>query len=152
MNKKIVVFATGGTIASIQDPETGLLKSGKMEGEELTRGIKLPEGYEVIVESVFQVPSTFMTFAHLIELRSKIKMILKDKSVSGLVITHGTDTLEESAYFLDLTIDTQLPVVLTGSQRGPTLMGTDANVNLRQAILAAGKPEARQLWSSCCFQ
>lgn len=151
MDKKIVVLTTGGTIASVEDTKTGLLKSGQMTGEELTRSIQLPPEYEVVVESVFQVPSTFMTFAHLIQLRDKIKTVLGDSSVTGVVITHGTDTLEESTYFLDLTLDTVSPVVVTGSQRGPSLMGTDAHVNLRQAILAAGEPDLRDCGTVVVF-
>ena len=70
---------------------------------------------------------------------------MKCEDVAGIVISHGTDTLEETSYFLDLVISDDRPVVLTGSQRGPTLDGTDAFVNLRQAFLLAAHPDARGL-------
>ncbi|WP_375379751.1 asparaginase domain-containing protein [Bacillus paralicheniformis] len=71
--------------------------------------------------------------------------------MAGIVISHGTDTLEETSYFLDLVISDERPVVLTGSQRGPTLDGTDAFVNLRQAFLLAAHPDTRGLGVTVLF-
>lgn len=135
--KHIVLLTTGGTIASKRNPETGLLSAGALTGEELAEMCKLPDGMDVTVESVFQVPSNQMNPTRLSQLKEKIETVLSDSKVDGVVVTHGTDTLEESAYYLDLTIANEKPIVITGSQRGPMELGTDAMVNIRQSILAA---------------
>lgn len=150
-NKKVVMVSTGGTIASKVNPETGLLTAGLMTGEELSNMCELPESIEVEVISVFQIPSNRMTFRDLETLKAKIEELFEDDSIDGIVVTHGTDTLEETAYFLDLTISDKRPVVITGSQRGPTVMGTDAFVNLRQAILLAANERARDFGTLVLF-
>lgn len=150
-NKKVVMVSTGGTIASKVNPETGLLTAGLMTGEELSDMCELPESIEVDVISVFQIPSNRMTFKDLETLKAKIEELFEDDSIDGIVVTHGTDTLEETAYFLDLTISDKRPVVITGSQRGPTVLGTDAFVNLRQAILLAAHEKARDFGTLVLF-
>ena len=136
---KVVLLTTGGTIASTEDKKTGLLKAGILTGNELIsiNDLFLDSGVEVIVESIFQIPSNCMTFNHLLILKEKIEQIFKHNSIDGIVITHGTDTLEETAYFLDLTISNERPIIVTGSQRGPTELGTDAFANIRQSVIAA---------------
>src|SRR5699024_10533911 len=149
--KKIMILSTGGTIASKQNPDTGLLTAGIMSGEELSNKCRLPEYLEVKVESVFQFPSNHMTFDHLMVLKSKIEQVFYNENVDGIVVTHGTDTLEETSYFLDLVISDNKPVVVTGSQRGPELDGTDAFVNLRQATLLAASTQSRGLGTTVLF-
>lgn len=141
--KKIILLTTGGTIASKTNPETGLLSAGVLTGEELASMCKLPSEINVTVESVFQIPSNQMDGTRLNELRERIEALLTDHHVDGVVVTHGTDTLEESAYYLDLAIDNDKPIVVTGSQRGPMELGTDAMVNIRQSILAAASDELK---------
>lgn len=135
--KKVVLLTTGGTIASKPRQDTGLLSSGEITGEELASLCHLPTDIEVIVESVFQKPSIHMTFEDWVFLKTKVEQYFKDTSIDGIVITHGTDTLEETAYFLDLTISDERTVVLTGSQRSLTDLGSDAYINLRHAIYTA---------------
>lgn len=149
--KKIVMLSTGGTIASKVNPETGLLTSGLMTGEELSEQCEIPKTIEIDVQSVFQIPSNAMTFGKLQQLKNKIIDTFKNDDVDGVVVTHGTDTLEETAYFLDLTINDTRPVIVTGSQRGPTVMGTDAYVNLRQAIILAANEQARDFGTLVLF-
>ena len=136
---KVVLLTTGGTIASVKDKKTGLLKAGVLTGDEILsmKNLLLDLDVEVEVESIFQIPSNCMTFNHLLILKEKIEKIFKYNSVDGVVITHGTDTLEETAYFLDLTISNERPIIVTGSQRGPTELGTDAFTNIRQSVIAA---------------
>lgn len=140
---RIIMLSTGGTIASKRNPETGLLTAGVMSGEELSEMCNLPEYIDLEVISVFQIPSNHMTFNHLTALKERIEEEFKSDKVDGIVVTHGTDTLEETAYFLDLVISDERPVVITGSQRGPEVNGTDAFVNLRQSILLASNKECR---------
>lgn len=149
--KKIVLLSTGGTIASKRNPKTGLLTAGVMSGEELSEMCDLPTEIEVDVISVFQIPSNHMTFKHLFTLKEKIQEVYEDENVDGIVVTHGTDTLEETTYFLDLTIQDVRPVVVTGSQRGPEIMGTDAFVNLRQSIILAASEKCSNLGTIALF-
>ena len=135
--KKVVLLTTGGTIASKPNKESGKLASGELTGEELAAMCNLLNDIEVIIESVFQKASIHITFDDLIVLKNKIEKYYEDDNVSGVVVTHGTDTLEETAYFLDLTIKDPRPVVITGSQRSPEDLGSDVYINLRHAIYSA---------------
>ncbi|MEH7333816.1 asparaginase [Neobacillus drentensis] len=135
--KKVVLLTTGGTIASKPNKDSGKLASGALTGEELAAMCNLPKDIEVIVESVFQKASIHITFEDLTTLKNKIVDYFKDETVAGVVVTHGTDTMEETAYFLDLTIKDHRPVVVTGSQRSPEDLGSDVYINLRHAIYSA---------------
>ena len=117
--KKVVLLTTGGTIASKPNKDSGKLASGALTGEELAGMCNLPNDIEVVIESVFQKASIHITFDDLILLKNKIEDYFNDNEVSGVVVTHGTDTMEETSYFLDLTIKDERPVVVTGSQRSP---------------------------------
>jgi len=135
--KKVVLITTGGTIASKPNAQSGKLDSGALSGQEIAEMLNLPNDINIIVDSLFQVPSMHISFNHWIQLKEKIEEYFNDETVDGVVVTHGTDTLEETAYFLDLTIDDERPVVITGSQRSPGELGTDAFINLRHAIYTA---------------
>jgi L-asparaginase len=141
--KKVVLLTTGGTIASKPNKESGKLASGAMTGEELAAICNLPADIEVVVESVFQKASIHITFDDLVLLKRKIEDYFKEESVSGIVVTHGTDTMEETAYFLDLTIKDKRTVVVTGSQRSPEDLGSDVYINLRHAIYSACSEDLR---------
>ncbi|AXI08275.1 asparaginase [Oceanobacillus zhaokaii] len=149
--KTVVLLTTGGTIASKRNPKTGLLISGALTGKELSSMCELPNDLTVDVQSLFQISSNQMTFQLLLELKEKIEDVFKDKAVDGIVVTHGTDTLEETAYFLDLTIADERPVVVTGSQRAPTEIGSDAFLNIRQAILAASNDHLKGIGTTVLF-
>lgn len=135
--KKVVLLTTGGTIASKPNKDSGKLVAGELTGEELASMCNLPDDIEVIVESVYQKASIHITFEDLVVLKNKIEKYFEDKDICGVVVTHGTDTLEETAYFLDLAIMDSRPVVITGSQRSPEDIGSDVFINLRHAIYSA---------------
>lgn len=149
--KKVVLLTTGGTIASRPNKESGKLASGAITGEELASMCNLPEQIEVIVESVFQKASIHITFDDLVVLKDKIEMYFNDPDVSGVVVTHGTDTMEETAYFLDLTIKDDRPVIVTGSQRSPEDLGSDVYINLRHAIFSAYSDDLRGVGTVVIF-
>ncbi|MFA9556120.1 asparaginase [Evansella sp. AB-rgal1] len=134
--KRVAVITTGGTIASKQNDE-GRLTSGAMTGEELKDILDLPTDIKVSIYSMVQKPSMHITFEDLDEIREKINELFENDLTDGIVITHGTDSLEESAYYFDLTIDNSRPIVVTGSQRAPEQLGSDAFINLRHAIYSA---------------
>ena len=150
---KVVILTTGGTIASTEDKKTGLLKAGVLTGNELIsiNDLFLDSEIEVIVESVFQIPSSHMTFKHLLILKEKIEQVFKDECINGIVITHGTSTLEETAYFLDLTISDDRPIIVTGSQRAPTEIETDAFMNIRQSVIAASDINTKGIGAMVLF-
>lgn len=136
MKQKISLITTGGTIAS-KKTKDGMLSSGALSGEELASLCKLPEDIEIKLIDFLQVPSMHMDFQSMLRLKNTIITELNDQSVSGIVVTHGTDSLEETAYFLDISVNDERPIVVTGSQRSPQEVGTDVYSNLRNSILAA---------------
>lgn len=141
--KRIVLLSTGGTIASTRDA-SGRSVSGALAGEALVAGIKLDVALQLEVRSVFQKPSNAIGSAEWEVLRRACEEIASAGDVDGIVITHGTDTLEDTAYYLHCVSDTgRVPVVLTGAQRVPQAVGTDAYANLRDAILLAASDRSR---------
>lgn len=136
MTKKITLITTGGTIAS-KEINKGLLASGAISGEELASLCDLPEGYEIKIVDIMQVPSMHINFSSMDLIRQAIEKELQDETVNGIVVTHGTDSLEETAYFLDITINDHRPIVVTGSQRSPQEVGTDVFSNLKNSIYTA---------------
>ncbi|MFJ7847560.1 asparaginase [Peribacillus sp. NPDC097224] len=137
--QKISLITTGGTIAS-KETTGGMLSSGALSGKELASLCELPKEIEVKLVDLFQIPSMSMDLDRMDELKQAIQEELKDPDVAGIVVTHGTDTLEETAFFLDLTINDNRPIVVTGSQRSPQEVGTDVYSNLRNSILTAASP------------
>lgn len=143
---KIVVLTTGGTIAS-QPDDSGRSRSGALPGEDLVTQACLPAGFEyrIDVHAFLQKPSNAITGDDLLRLQAECQALSQAEDVTGIVVTHGTDTLEETAYFLAITLPEGKPVIVTGSQRAPHEPGTDALRNLADAILVAASPTASGL-------
>lgn len=143
--KRIALLSTGGTIASIPGDD-GRAIAGALPGEELLAQTGLEGSLQVQVESVFQKASNAIGAAEWMTLGTRCKTLMEDPHIDGIVITHGTDTLEDTAYYLQCVLDTdRVPVVITGSQRVPHAMGSDAYANLRQAMELAACDHARGL-------
>jgi L-asparaginase len=141
------VISTGGTIAGRGASSTNLsdYSSGTILGEELVGSVPEIKQYaDVKVEQLFNISSDNFTVANWLTLASRINAILdEDPKVAGIVVTHGTNTLEETAYFLNLTIRHDRPVVVVGAQRPATAISADGPLNLLNAIRTASAPEAR---------
>ena len=137
LDKKVVVITTGGTIAMRYDEATkGLVPA--VSGQELMNAVpELKNVCKIEVVEFSNIPSPHMTPKMMKALGDKVDEIATDKNVAGIVITHGTDTLEETAYFLDLYIKTEKPVVFTGSMRGATEIGFDGARNILNAVKVA---------------
>lgn len=133
--KKIALITTGGTIASKQNEE-GRLVSGVLASEDYCDLKEIPSDTEVKIISLLNKPSMHISLDDLDQIADKISELFK-QGFHGAVITHGTDSLEESAYYLDLIVDHSNPVVVTGSQRSSSASGSDADTNLIQSICAA---------------
>jgi L-asparaginase len=136
------VLATGGTIASRYDAAKGGLAPA-LTGEELVGAVPgLDTVARVSVEQVANIGSSNMTPETWRRLAARADTLLRDPDVTGVVVTHGTDTLEETAFFLDLTVTGAKPVVVVGAQRAPAYFDTDGPRNLLNAVRVAVSPEA----------
>lgn len=139
----VTVLATGGTIASRADGRGGA--TAQDGGDDLVARLDLPGGVEVRVRDLFRVGSFRMTLQRVHELACAVAAELADDAVAGVVITHGTDTIEETAFFLDLFHGDPRPVVVTGAQRAADAADSDGPRNLTDAITTAAAPAARGL-------
>lgn len=136
------LLTTGGTIASSEGAE-GRNVSGAVAGETLLEAVRntLPADCTVRPESLLQKPSNAITPDDELTIARRCEVLLAEPQTVGIVITHGTDTLEDTAFFLDLALgDVRCPVVLTGSQRALHETGSDARRNLTDALLVASHP------------
>jgi L-asparaginase len=139
---RVVVLATGGTIASTYDEEIGALRAA-LTGDEIVSAVEgLSEIARVSVEQIANVNSSDMTPTIWLDLTRRANELLAMSDVAGIVVTHGTDTLEETAYFLDLTVTSDKPVVVVGAQRAPTMYDTDGPRNMLDAVRVAVSDEA----------
>src|SRR5260370_5620380 len=149
--RKVAVIGTGGTISSVGRHAFDLIDydaNGKMlEVEEVLALLpKAPANIEVIPVPFRAMSSTEMYFAEWSELISKCSDLVRDMpDLAGIVITHGTASLEETAYFLHLTLKVSIPVVMVGSQRPSNAMSSDAGLNLYNALRVAAEPAASGL-------
>ena len=136
---EIQVLSTGGTIAST-DATGGATPT--RAGEELVASANLPTDIGISVEQVSQVPGFGMETGIVDDIARRVSAVGPD-DVDGVVVTHGTDTMAESAYYLDAGLDPDTPVVFTGAQRRPDEVSADGPANLRTAVAAATHPEIR---------
>jgi L-asparaginase len=139
----VVLIATGGTISMEIDP----IKHGpapKISGEDLLALVPQVTNYATVeVTNFTKVPSDYMDPILWTALTRTINSTLARAEVAGVIISHGTDTLEESAYWLDLTVDSEKPVVLFGAQRNASESGFDGPRNLLNAVRIAAEPRSR---------
>lgn len=139
----IVVMTTGGTVATRRGPTVaGAVPS--LKGEDLLA--MLPRGdIDMVFEEFINLPGSHLTPTRALELSHRIAETLARPEVDGVVVTHGTDTLEETAYLLDLTLRSPKPVVVTGAIRAATSVGYDGLANLAAAVRVAAAPAAQEL-------
>jgi L-asparaginase len=138
----VTVLATGGTIASRAGAGGATAQDG---GDDLVARLDLPPGLDVRVRDVVRVGGFRMTLDRVHEVARAVAAELRDEAAAGVVITHGTDTIEETAFFLDVFHDDPRPVVVTGAQRAADAPDTDGPRNLSDAVVAAAAPAARGL-------
>jgi L-asparaginase len=134
------VLATGGTISGKGPSSTSLANysAGALRGEDLVAAVpEIAQLARVQVEQIANVSSTDITLAHWLTLATRINTLFEDPAVAGVVVTHGTNTLEETAYFLNLTVKHDKPVVLVGSMRPASAISADGPLNLLNAVRTA---------------
>ncbi|HZL92763.1 MAG TPA: type II asparaginase [Vicinamibacterales bacterium] len=141
----IVILATGGTIAGAAASGTQAgYTSGAVTIDAMIKAVPgITDLATIKGEQVSNVGSQDMSFAIWLTLASRINELAKSSGVDGIVITHGTDTMEETAYFLNLTVKTDKPVVMVGSMRPSTAVSADGPLNLYNAVGVAADPNAR---------
>lgn len=143
--KKILLITLGGTISAQGKNRLDLkdYTSGLIEGDFYLENIpELKEIAEMKVLQVDNVSSTQIKASHWIKLKNEIEHYLNEGHFDGVVMTHGTNTLEETAYFLHLTVNSDKPIVLVGSQRPYTAISSDAQLNLINAVRVAAHPDS----------
>ncbi|KAB0731402.1 L-asparaginase, partial [Pseudomonas aeruginosa] len=134
----VVILATGGTIAGAG------ASAAKVPVDQLLASVpQLKDIANVRGQQVFQIASESFTNENLLELGKTVAKLADSDDVDGIVITHGTDTLEETAYFLTLVEHTEKPIVVVGSMRPGTAMSADGMLNLYNAVAVAGDKSAR---------
>lgn len=146
--KRIKVIATGGTISAHHDDRLDVRNyvSGHYSGEDIVASLpELRRFAEVDVEQLSNFSSTVIDDRHWVLLKERVTAILEEEGYDGVVMTHGTNTLEETAYFLHLTVPSEKPIVVTGAQRPFSGLSTDASMNVLNAIQVAASSEV----SSC---
>lgn len=154
----IAILATGGTIASRGANSMALTDYGSSAGMR-------PVGIQALVdavpeittiaditgEQVFNVGSSKLSIDNWLTLAKRTNELLKDDDIDGIVITHGTDTLEETCYFLNLVVKSKKPVVLVGAMRPSTAVSADGPLNLINAVALASSEEAQDKGVMVCM-
>jgi L-asparaginase len=149
--KKIAILATGGTIAGTSPvPGDNLgYTAAQLSVEDLVASVPALAGVPLVAEQVAQVDSKDMTFEIWCELAQRCSHWLAQPDMAGVVVTHGTDTLEETAFLLQAVLAPSKPVVLTCAMRPATALVPDGPQNLLDAVLVAAWPGARGVVAVC---
>lgn len=148
LKPRVYLIGTGGSISFVGDYRTDYINYSYSNRhftiqELLDRVPEVQQFAEVLPEQMINVGSTEVGPQHWLQLAQRINEIFEaDPDAAGVAITHGTATLEETAYFLNLTVKSHRPVVITGAMRPPTGLGTDADINLIDCIRVAASPES----------
>jgi len=141
----VTILATGGTIAGTGASSTTTVgyTAATVGVQSLIQAVpELAKVANVTGEQVFQIASENMGNEHWLTLAKRVNALLAQDKVDGIVITHGTDTLEETAYFLNLVVKSSKPVVLVGAMRPSTALSADGPINLYNSVLLAASPDA----------
>lgn len=148
--KTIAIISTGGTIAG--SGSVANYKAGQIDIESILSSIpQIEEVANVKVIDFASKDSNDITEQDWLEIRKLCHALEKDPDIDGIVITHGTDTFEETAFFLNLTLQNRKPVVMTGAMRPASAMSADGPMNLYQAVALAADPQSYKAGVLCVF-
>jgi L-asparaginase len=144
MTKNITILATGGTIAGAGlSANHAKYSSSAISATDLVKTVSgIEKLANITCEQILSIGSQDMTDANWLQIAHRVNQLLKSPDIDGIVITHGTDTLEETAYFLNLTIKSTKPVILVGAMRPSTSIGCDGPINLYNAVALAADQQA----------
>ena len=146
----VVIVSTGGTIASKTDAGGGAVPA--LTGEALAAGVPgLDKAARIEVIDLYKIDSSRMTTANWSHLGRTVSQTLSREDVDGVVVTHGTDTMAQGAFFLDCILKSDKPVVFTGAMRDASSPGAEGPYNLLNAVIAAASPRARDWGVVVCL-
>lgn len=150
---KIRIIATGGTIAGVsQSASSSAYTAGQVGIQSLIQAVpQMLDLADVSGEQLVNIGSQDMNDAVWLKLAKRINQILNQEGYDGVVITHGTDTMEETAYFLNLTVHSDKPVILVGSMRSSDAISADGPANLYNSVAAAADPASKGRGVLCCM-
>lgn len=150
---KVRIIATGGTIAGAGTSATGsAYTAGQVGVQSLIAAVpQMLDLADVSGEQLVNIGSQDMNDAVWLKLARRVNELLNNEGYDGVVITHGTDTMEETAYFLNLTVHSDKPVVLVGSMRPSTGISADGPANLYGAVATAASPDSKGRGVMCCM-
>jgi L-asparaginase len=151
MKPKVVLLATGGTIASRYDPALQRTVASQRAEDLLEALPQVASVVDIEIENFATIPSFDMSVQFAFGLASRINQVLARTDVAGVVITHGTDTMEETSYLADLLLFSEKPAVFTGAQRAHDDPQSDGPFNLLNALRVAASPLAHGLGAVICF-
>lgn len=142
---RVLVLATGGTIAGKADPRSAIgYDAGSTTGQQLVDAVPGVERLaQLHVEQIANIPSQDMNHKVWFRLVERINKAFAQHEADAVVITHGTDTMEETAFFLDTVLHHEQPVVMTGSMRPGSAISADGPANIYEAVKVAAHPQAR---------
>jgi L-asparaginase len=145
MKKRIAIYFTGGTISMKYDDAIGAAVPALSGSEILDNVPGANEIADLEIIDFGRFPGPHMNLRLMMDLSAKVRASVAREEIDGVVITHGTDTLEETAYLLDLTVETNKPVVFVGAMRNSSEVGWDGPSNLLSAMRVASSDDARGL-------
>lgn len=149
---KIVLVTTGGTVASRHDPKSGHT-AASVDGDSLRQSLHDPlAGVDLVVDEFCNVGSFAIDLPLAFGLAKRVERHLADPGTTGVVVTHGTDTMEESAYLADLLVASDKPVVFTGAQRAADASDPDGPRNIADAVRIAASPAVIGLGAMIAFE
>jgi len=142
-NKKVAVIFTGGTISMKIDPRISAAIPALSSEEIMSMVTNIDRFANIEVIDFERIPGPHMSPKKMMELSSVIKGLVTREDIDGIIVTHGTDTLEETAYLLDLNISSNKPIVIVGAMRNGSELGYDGPSNLASSICTAISPQAQ---------
>lgn len=139
----VAIIFTGGTISMTIDPRIGAAIP-TLSGEQIMSMVtNIDKLADIKVVNFSEIPGPHVTPEILMRLKKQVEELLADETITGVVVTHGTDSLEETAYFLDLAIESEKPVIVVGAMRSSSELGYDGPSNLAAAVCTAVSEKAR---------
>lgn len=142
---KVAIIFTGGTISMTVDEQIGAAIP-TLNGQDIISMVtNIDKLAEIEIVEYSEIPGPHVTFEMLFDIKRIIEDLAQREDITGIIVTHGTDTLEETAYFLDLTMDIEKPIVVVGAMRNSSELGYDGPANLAAAVCTAISPKAKNM-------
>ena len=140
---KVAIIFTGGTISMTVDDTIGAAIPSLNGQDIISMVTNIDKIADIEIIEYSEVPGPHVNFDMLFDIKKQKVVLSEREDISGIIVTHGTDTLEETAYFLDLTLNISKPVIIVGAMRNSSELGYDGPANLAAAVCTAISPNAK---------